>query len=255
MNRKVVFAVIIIILGIGFVALYDFGGRKGREADEEQRIKQEIAKIMEMITVNKNPDANSILDFCNKEIKITNINYYIRTEKNGVAVEDYFDIKPKESDYADSGIIIRTYDSDAFNRLFRHSIFIDFAKNRMCVENDTEFSILIAPVITGKSWLTKMDFNGEDMDFITEIRRIDLQRSIIVNWRSVVLDGIIETYFESNKAVDGGHQLIRFNFRWAPQVNCFTEITVKKLTETKKDTLRESTTIVLKEIVADTGEK
>ncbi|HAV91603.1 TPA: hypothetical protein DCW38_00215 [candidate division WOR-3 bacterium] len=255
MNRKILFSVIIIILGIGFVALYDFGCRKGREANEEQRIKRELAEIMEIIPVNKNPDADSIWDFCNKDIKITNINYYIRTEKNGITVEDYFDIKPKESDYTDSGIIIRTYDSDAFNSLFRHSIFIDYAKNRMCVENDSDFMILLTPIVTGKSWLTKMNLNGEDMDFITEIRRVDLQRSILVNWRSVALDGIIETYYESDKAVEGGHHLVRLNLRWSPQVNCFTEIVVKKLTETKKDTLRESIAIVLKEIVIDTGEK
>jgi len=255
MNRKIIYAVIIIILGIGFVAFYDFGGRKQREMNEKRIEEQEIKKIMEMIPVISNSDVNNISDFCNKEIKITNINYYIRTEKNNITVEDNFDIKPKETDYTESGIMLKIYDADEFNGLFRHSIFIDFEKNLMSVENDSEFLILTTPIVTGKSWLTKKDFEGEKTDFITEIRRTDLQRSILVNWRSIVLEGIIEIYFESDRITDSGRELVRYNFRWSPQVNCFTEITMKKLIETEDDTLRESIAVVLKEIVTETEEK
>ncbi|MDD3804588.1 MAG: hypothetical protein PHW02_09445 [bacterium] len=251
MKKGMSAALALIIIGTIAVALSDFGGRSKREAEDRAAYEREILELKKLAPSIVNPDVNRIEDYVNKNIEVKHLTYYERKEKNRETVERYFDYKPKSSEKTNDKITINYYDNENFHPIFSKRIVIDFIRNEIRTDEVTEHTILQAPVITGKSWLSKIEAAGEKLDFISEVRRTDLQRSIILNWRSFVLDSIIESYFESDIPVEGGHQLTRYNFRWSPQVNCFTEITMKKLIETENDTILEVHAFVLKEVVTE----
>ncbi|MGE3063418.1 MAG: hypothetical protein AB7T10_07270 [bacterium] len=251
MKRFFVAAGVVIVIGTGLIALNDFGGRAKRETAERRALLDDLKRISALAPAIKDADINDIDDFCNKKIEAKNLNYYRRREIKGEVREDFFDIKPSPSVREDEKIIINYYNCAEFDPIFRKSITLDFRNNTLHTNEFSEHVILMTPVVIGKSWLSTIEIDGENIEFISEIRKTNLQRSIILNWRSYVLEGIIESYFESDRPIEGGHQLLIYNFRWSPQVNCFTEITMKRLTETENDTVSETTAYILKEVVAE----
>lgn len=251
MKKLIIVSSVLITAGFILVAVFDFGGRSQKEEREQIAYERDMRMISEMLRLTEKPNREKISDFFNEDLKHKNLTYFRRTENSDGKEEKFFDISsPGESEDAERAVI-EIYRKEEFALLFQDGIEVDFRKNEMRALGNEEMVIIASPIVAGKSWLSRIEVDGKKREFIGEIRSTNLQRSVIVNFRSIVLDSIVESYFESDMPVEGGHDLVRYNFRWSPQLNCFTEITMKRLMETDRDTVRETRAVILKEAVVE----